>query len=282
MKEGRLIVCATPIGNLEDASPRLARVLAEADLVACEDTRQTRKLLAHLGVTTRMTSYHEVGEKERAQELAERVAGGLRLVLVSDAGTPAVSDPGYHLVAACLERGVPVEVVPGPSAVVAALVVSGLPTDRFCFEGFLPRRPGQRDRRLAELAAEPRTMVFFEAPHRVLATLDAMVAAFGPERPAAAVRELTKLHEQVVRGPLEEVRARLGEQGPRGELTLVVGGVPAGATPQPRPADLAAEVATLVEGGASTRDAVSAVAEATGAPRRSVYQAVLKARGEGG
>ena len=282
MKEGKLIVCATPIGNLEDASPRLARVLAEADLVACEDTRQTRKLLAHLGVTTRMTSYHEVGEKERAQELAERVAGGLRLALVSDAGTPAVSDPGYHLVAACLERGVPVEVVPGPSAVVAALVVSGLPTDRFCFEGFLPRRPGQRDRRLAELAAEPRTMVFFEAPHRVLVTLDAMVAAFGPGRPAAAVRELTKLHEQVVRGPLEEVRARLGEQGPRGELTLVVGGVPAGATPRPRPADLAAEVATLVEGGASTRDAVSAVAEATGVPRRSVYQAVLEARGEGG
>jgi 16S rRNA (cytidine1402-2'-O)-methyltransferase len=282
MKEGKLVVCATPIGNLEDASPRLARVLAEADLVACEDTRQTRKLLAHLGVTTRMTSYHEVGEKERAQELAERVAGGLRLALVSDAGTPAVSDPGYHLVAACLERGVPVEVVPGPSAVVAALVVSGLPTDRFCFEGFLPRRPGQRDRRLAELAAEPRTMVFFEAPHRVLATLDAMVAAFGPGRPAAAVRELTKLHEQVVRGPLEEVRARLGEQGPRGELTLVVGGVPAGATPRPRPADLAAEVATLVEGGASTRDAVSAVAEATGVPRRSVYQAVLEARGEGG
>ena len=282
MKEGRLIVCATPIGNLEDASPRLARVLAEADLVACEDTRQTRKLLAHLGVTTRMTSYHEVGEKERAQELAERVAGGLRLALVSDAGTPAVSDPGYHLVAACLERGVPVEVVPGPSAVVAALVVSGLPTDRFCFEGFLPRRPGQRDRRLAELAAEPRTMVFFEAPHRVLATLDAMVAAFGPGRPAAAVRELTKLHEQVVRGPLEEVRARLGEQGPRGELTLVVGGVPAGATPQPRPAALAAEVATLVEAGTSTRDAVTAVAEATGTPRRSVYQAVLEARGEPG
>ena len=148
MKEGRLTVCATPIGNLEDASPRLARALAEADLVACEDTRQTRKLLAHLGVTTRMTSYHEVGEKERAKELAERVADGLRLALVSDAGMPAVSDPGYHLVAACLERGVPVEVVPGPSAALAALVVSGLPTDRFCFEGFLPRRPGQRDRRL--------------------------------------------------------------------------------------------------------------------------------------
>jgi 16S rRNA (cytidine1402-2'-O)-methyltransferase len=282
MKEGRLIVCATPIGNLEDASPRLARVLAEADLIACEDTRQTRKLLAHLGVTTRMTSYHEVGERERAKELAERVAAGLRLALVSDAGTPAVSDPGYLLVAACVERGVPVEVVPGPSAALAALVVSGLPTDRFVFEGFLPRRPGQRDRRLAELATEPRTIVLFEAPHRVLATLDAMVAAFGPGRPAAAVRELTKVHEQVLRGPLGTVRDELAGQGPRGELTLVVGGAPAGGAAQASPAALAAEVATLVEAGTSTRDAVTAVAEATGAPRRSVYQAVLEARGEPG
>jgi 16S rRNA (cytidine1402-2'-O)-methyltransferase len=279
MKEGRLIVCATPIGNLEDASPRLARTLAEADMIACEDTRQTRKLLAHLGVTTRMTSYHEVGEKERAKELAERVATGLRLALVTDAGTPAVSDPGYLLVTACLARGVPVEVVPGPSAALAALVVSGLPTDRFCFEGFLPRRPGQRDRRLAELATEPRTMVFFEAPHRVLATLDAMVAAFGPERASAAVRELTKVHEQVLRGPLGTVRDELATQGPRGELTLVVGGAPAGSAAQATPAELAAEVATLVAGGTSTRDAVTAVAEATGAPRRSVYQAVLAARG---
>jgi 16S rRNA (cytidine1402-2'-O)-methyltransferase len=230
-----------------------------------------------------MTSYHEVGEKERAAELAERVAAGLRLALVTDAGMPAVSDPGYHLIGACLERGVPVEVVPGPSAAMAALVVSGLPTDRFCFEGFLPRRPGQRDRRLHELAAEPRTMVFFEAPHRVLATLDAMAAAFGPDRNAAAVRELTKVHEQVLRGPLAEVRERLADQGPRGELTLVVGGAPAGsARPAARPADLAADVAHLVEGGTSTRDAVTAVAEATGTPRRSVYQAVLDARGDGG
>jgi 16S rRNA (cytidine1402-2'-O)-methyltransferase len=283
MKEGKLVVCATPIGNLEDASPRLARALAEADLVACEDTRQTRKLLTHLGVTTRMTSYHEVGEKERAKELAERVAGGLHLALVTDAGMPAVSDPGYHLIGACLERGVAVEVVPGPSAAMAALVVSGLPTDRFCFEGFLPRRPGQRDRRLHELAAEPRTMVFFEAPHRVLATLEAMAAAFGPDRAAAAVRELTKVHEQVLRGPLGEVRERLADQGPRGELTLVVGGLPPGAArPAAKPAELAAEVGRLVEGGTSTRDAVTAVAEATGTPRRSVYQAVLDARGEPG
>ena len=283
MKEGKLIVCATPIGNLEDASPRLARALAEADLVACDDTRQTRKLLTHLGVTTRMTSYHEVGERERAKELAERVAGGLRLALVSDAGMPAVSDPGYHLVAACLERGLAVEVVPGPSAALAALVVSGLPTDRFCFEGFLPRRPGQRDRRLAELAAEPRTLVFFEAPHRGLATLDAMAAAFGPDRAAAAVRELTKVHEQVLRGPLGELRERLGAQGPRGELTLVVAGAPPGrAGAAASPADLAVEVGRLVEGGTSTRDAVTAVAEATGTPRRTVYQAVLDARDASG
>jgi len=282
MKEGKLVVCATPIGNLEDASPRLADALAKADLVACEDTRQTRKLLAHLGVATRMTSYHEVGEKERAEELAERVAAGLHLALVSDAGMPAVSDPGYLLVVACLDRGVTVEVVPGPSAALAALVASGLPTDRFCFEGFLPRRPGQRDRRLAELAAEPRTMVFFEAPHRVLATLEAMAAAFGPDRAAAAARELTKLHEQVVRGPLGEVRERLADQGPRGEFTLVVGGAPPGtARPAARPAELAAEVGRMVEGGTSTRDAVSAVAEATGTPRRTVYQAVLEARGGG-
>jgi 16S rRNA (cytidine1402-2'-O)-methyltransferase len=280
MKAGKLTVCATPIGNLEDASPRLARVLAEADLVACEDTRQTRKLLTHLGVRTRTTSYHEVGERDRAEELADRVAAGQRLALVTDAGMPGVSDPGYHLVAACLARGVQVDVVPGPSAVLAALVVSGLPTDRFCFEGFLPRRAGVRDRRLAELATEPRTMVFFEAPHRVLATLTAMAAAFGHDRPCAAVRELTKVHEEVLRGPLDEVRQRLEAAGPRGELTLVVGGVPAVAPAPAAPAGLAAEVAALVAGGSSTRDAVDTVARASRTPRRAVYQAVLDARDE--
>jgi 16S rRNA (cytidine1402-2'-O)-methyltransferase len=166
--------------------------------------------------------------------------------------------------------------VPGPSAVLAALVVSGLPTDRFCFEGFLPRKAGPRDRRLAELAGEPRTLVFFEAPHRMLATLAAMAKAFGPERPAAVTRELTKLHEEVLRGTLAELGERLAAQGPRGEFTLVVAGAP-----EPAGADtseLADEVAHLVEGGASTRDAVGAVARATGTPRRAVYQAVLDAR----
>jgi 16S rRNA (cytidine1402-2'-O)-methyltransferase len=278
MTPGKLVVCGTPIGNLEDAPPRLARVLAEVDLVACEDTRQTRKLLTHLGVKTRMTSYHDVDERDRAQELADRIAAGLRLALVTDAGMPGVSDPGYHLVAACLERGVQVEVVPGPSAVLAALVVSGLPTDRFCFEGFPPRRVGARDRRFAELAAEPRTMVFFEAPHRALATLAAMATAFGGDRPCAVVRELTKVHEEVLRGSLAEVAERLAANGPRGELTLVVGGAPAGRPSAAGAADLATEVAALVAGGASTRDAIATVARASGTPRRAVYQAVIDVR----
>jgi 16S rRNA (cytidine1402-2'-O)-methyltransferase len=280
MTPGKLTVCGTPIGNLEDASPRLARALAEADLVACEDTRQTRKLLTHLGVKTRTTSYHDVDERDRAEQLADRVAAGTRMALVTDAGMPGVSDPGYHLVAACLARGLQVDVVPGPSAVLAALVVSGLPTDRFCFEGFPPRRTGARDRRLAELAAEPRTMVFFEAPHRALATLAAMAEAFGGGRPCAVVRELTKVHEEVLRGSLAEVGERLAANGPRGELTLVVGGAPAARPGSAGSADLAAEVAALVAGGASTRDAIATVARASGTPRNAVYQAVIDVRGD--
>jgi 16S rRNA (cytidine1402-2'-O)-methyltransferase len=273
---GRLVVCATPIGNLGDASPRLATALAEADLVACEDTRQTRKLLAHLGVRARLLSYHDANESARAARLVDEIAGGARVALVSDAGMPAVSDPGHDLIGACLERGLEVEVVPGPSAVLAALVVSGLPADRFCFEGFPPRKPGARARVLAELAGERRTMVFFEAPHRVLATLDAMAAAFGPKRRCAVARELTKLHEQVLRGTLSEVRERLAEQGERGEFTLVVAGAPE--APAAAEVDVVAEVAGLIETGASTRDAVDQVARATGRARRAVYQAVLEAR----
>jgi 16S rRNA (cytidine1402-2'-O)-methyltransferase len=273
---GRLVVCATPIGNLGDVSPRLAEALASADLIACEDTRQTGKLLAHLGVRARLVSYHEANEAERAGRLADEIAGGARVALVSDAGMPAVSDPGHDLIGACLERGLEVQVVPGPSAVLAALVVSGLPTDRFSFEGFLPRRHAARDRALAALAVERRTMVFFEAPHRVLATLEAMAAAFGAERRCAVARELTKLHEQVLRGTLAEVRERLAEQGQRGEFTVVVEGAP----PPPAPAevDVVAEVAGLVEAGSSTRDAVDQVARTAGRPRRAVYQAVLQAR----
>ncbi len=284
--KGKLVVCATPIGNLEDASPRLARTLAAADVVACEDTRQTRKLLSHLGIQARTVSYHQANEPRRAAQLVGEIEAGATVALVSDAGMPGVSDPGHDLIGACLARGITVEAVPGPSAVLTALVVSGLPTDRFCFEGFLPRRSGPRARRLEELAAEPRTIVFFEGPHRALATLDAMIKAFGAQRLCAIARELTKLHEEVLRGPLAEVRDRLalqaqarGEgQGPRGEITLVVGGAPA---PEPREAssaELAAEVARQVEGGLPTKEAISAVARATGSPRRVVYQAVLDAR----
>jgi 16S rRNA (cytidine1402-2'-O)-methyltransferase len=284
-ESGKLVVCATPIGNLGDASPRLARALAEADVVACEDTRHTRKLLAHLGVRARLLSYYEANEPDRAAVLAERIAAGERVALVSDAGMPLVSDPGHDLIGACLARGLRVEVVPGPSAVLAALVVSGLRADRFCFEGFLPRKAPLRARRLAELAGERRTMVLFEAPHRVLATLDAMIEAFGPERPCAVARELTKVHEQVLRGTLAEVRRRLDEQGQRGELTLVVAGAPEAAEAGPggpgAAADQVAEVARLVEAGASTRDAVSEVARAGGHSRRALYQAVLDARSAG-
>lgn len=283
--KGKLVVCATPIGNLGDASPRLARALAEADVVACEDTRHTRKLLAHLGVRARLVSYYEANEPERAAGLVERIEAGERVALVSDAGMPAISDPGHDLIGACLARGLEVEVVPGPSAVLAALVVSGLPTDRFCFEGFLPRKPSARARRLAELAGERRTMVFFEAPHRVLATLDAMIEWFGRERRCALARELTKVHEEVLRGTLAVVRERLADQGERGELTLVVAGAPeepAGESRGAAEADLVAEVGRLVEAGATTRDAVSEVARASGRPRRAVYQAVLAARSGGG
>jgi 16S rRNA (cytidine1402-2'-O)-methyltransferase len=269
------VVCGTPIGNLEDASPRLARALAEADLVACEDTRHTRRLLSHLGVRTRTVAYHEFNERQKARELVDRIADGARVALVSDAGMPTVSDPGYRLVQACLAAGLAVEVVPGPSAVLAALVLSGLPTDRFCFEGFLTRKPGARARRLEELAGEQRTMVFFEAPQRAPATVDAMVEAFGPERRGALARELTKLHEEVVRGTLAEIAARLAAEPARGELTIVVAGAEPAA---PGGDDLAGQVAALVDAGYEAKQAMAKIARATGTPRRVVYQAVLDAR----
>ena len=278
---GALVICGTPIGNLQDASPRLARALAEADVVACEDTREARKLLANLGVRARLVSYHEGNERQRAAQLAERVAAGERVALVSDAGMPVISDPGFLVVRACVERGLPVEVVPGPSAVLTALVVSGLPAHRFCFEGFLPSRPAARDRRLAELAAEPRTMVLFEAPHRLLATLDAMAAAFGAERRAAVCRELTKLHEEVLRGTLAELRALLAEREEiRGEVVVVVEGAPP-APPALDERDLAARVAALVKQGRHSKEAIAEVAREAGVPRRAVYQVWVSARRDG-
>jgi len=270
---GILVLAATPIGNAADAPARLATELATADIVAAEDTRRLRRLVADLGVepTGRVLSYFEGNEARRTTELLDALLTGQRVLLVTDAGMPTVSDPGYRLVAAAVAAGVRVTAVPGPSAVVTALAVSGLPVDRFCFEGFLPRRTGERASRLGELAPERRTLVFFEAARRTATTLAAMAEVFGPDRRAAACRELTKTHEEVRRGSLAEL-ADWAAHGVRGEVTLVVGGAP---TPAP-PADdeLVAAVAELEAQGASRRDAIAEVAHRTGSPRRAVYDVV--------
>ena len=275
---GTLIVAATPIGRADDASSRLASALATADVIAAEDTRRLRRLAGELGVTIagRVVSYFEGNEERRTAELVYAMRDGSDVLLVTDAGMPSVSDPGYRLVAAAVEADLPVSVLPGPSAVLAALAVSGLPVDRFSFEGFLPRRQGERRRRLAELATERRTMVFFEAPRRTAAALAAMAEVFGADRPAAVCRELTKTHEEVRRGTLDEL-ASWAEAGVLGEVTLVVAGADPSAASPPSDADLVAEVAALEAEGMSRRDAIAQVARTSGARRRDVYDAVHRA-----
>jgi 16S rRNA (cytidine1402-2'-O)-methyltransferase len=278
MTVGVLVLAGTPIGDPADASPRLARELASADVVAAEDTRRLRRLTRELGVEPagRVVSYYDANESSRTPELVEALLAGSRVLVVTDAGMPSVSDPGYRLVAAAVAAGVPVTAVPGPSAVLTALAVSGLPVDRFCFEGFLPRKAGERARRLAELAAEPRTMVFFEAPHRLASALAAMADALGDDRPAAVCRELTKTYEEVRRAGLREL-AGWAAEGVRGEVTVVVAGAVAGEAA--RPADLVAEVESLVSGrGVRLKDATGTVAAAHGVSRRALYDAVLAAR----
>ena len=274
---GTLVLAATPIGRADDASPRLASELSTADLIAAEDTRRLRRLCADLGVAPkgRVVSYFEGNEVQRTNQLLDALRAGDRVVLVTDAGMPSVSDPGYRLVAAAVAENLPVTVVPGPSAVLAALTVSGLPVDRFCFEGFLPRRAGERSRRLAELVMEPRTMVFFEAPHRLAAMLSALATAFGDDRPAVVCRELTKTYEEVRRAGLGEL-AEWAADGVRGEVTVVV----AGARPDQVADDdrLVAEVEHLVETGSRLKDATAAVAAGAGTSRRALYQTVLAAR----
>ncbi|MGH2740066.1 MAG: 16S rRNA (cytidine(1402)-2'-O)-methyltransferase [Actinomycetota bacterium] len=221
---GTLWLVGTPIGNLGDVSERAKETLSRVDLIACEDTRRTRGLLSHLGVRApRLVSFFEANEQRKVPELLGHLRDGLDIALVSDAGMPALSDPGYRLVAACAEEGIAVDVVPGPAAAVAALVVSGLPTDRFVFEGFLPRRPGKRRKRLEQLATEPRTIVLFESPRRVASLLEELREIFGDRR-AAVVRELTKVHQEVLRGRLSEL-AEQTSGGVRGEVTLVVEGL---------------------------------------------------------
>lgn len=272
---GVLVLAATPIGRVTDAPPRLAEELAGADVVAAEDTRRLKRLTSELGITLtgRVVSYFEGNEAARTPALVEALLAGERVVLATDAGMPSVSDPGYRLVAAAVAEGITVTAVPGPSAVLTALAVSGLPVDRFCFEGFLPRKAGERARRLQGLATEERTMVFFEAPHRTAVTLAAMAEAFGPDRAGAVCRELTKTHEEVRRGPLGELAEWAGE-GVRGEVTVVVTGAAATAVVGNDPDSLLAAVADLEAGGTSRKDAIVEVARLAGVPKREVYNLV--------
>jgi len=269
---GTLFVIGTPIGNLEDLSERARRVLGEVRTVAAEDTRRTGRLLEHVGARPRLLSFFEGNERERLAELLALLRGGEDLGLVTDAGMPTISDPGYRLVAACAEAGIPVEVVPGPSAAIAALAVSGLPTDRFAFEGFLPRSGTARRDRLAALASESRTTVLFESPRRVSRTLDDLRDACGDRR-AVLCRELTKLHQEVIRGTLSELAGATRDRDLKGEVTLVVEGLgeraPTGSVEDA--VELARE---LVSGGARKRDAAKGAAKRTGVSARAVYEAL--------
>jgi 16S rRNA (cytidine1402-2'-O)-methyltransferase len=276
---GRLVLGGAPLGQPGDVGPRLREALATADVLAVEDTRRLHRLASDLEVVLsgRVVTFHETVERSRLPGLVEAMVGGATVLLLTDAGMPSVSDPGYTLVRAAVDAGVAVTSVPGPSAVTTALALSGLPVDRFCFEGFLPRKGGERRSRLTSLAAEPRTMVFFESPHRLADALVDAVAAFGASRAAAVCRELTKTHEEVRRGPLSELAAWAAE-GVRGEITLVV----AGAEPsvvERSPSELAALVAAEEAAGADRKEAIRTVMARTGLPRRSVYDAVVAAKG---
>jgi 16S rRNA (cytidine1402-2'-O)-methyltransferase len=268
------VLAATPIGDVADASPKLVTELTNADVIAAEDTRRLRRLLEQLGVETnaRILSYFEGNEARRTDDLVRLLEQGARVVVVSDAGMPAVSDPGFRLVAAAVAAGFRVTAVPGPTAVVTALAVSGLPVDRFCFEGFLPRKASERMRRLSELAAEPRTMVFFEAPHRAAATLAAMASVFGSDRPSAVCRELTKTYEEIRRGPLQEL-AEWADSAVRGEITIVVGGA---TTPNADLEAAAKEAVSLTAGGMKLKAAVAQVARQQGVAKNALYDLALK------
>lgn len=275
---GRVILAATPLGSVGDASARLRTALADAPVIAAEDTRRLRRLAADLGVTIggRVVSFFEGNETARLPSLLDALTDGLDVLVVTDAGMPSVSDPGYRLVAAAVADGFTVTCLPGPSAVLAALAVSGLPVDRFCFEGFLPRKGGERRRALAALSDEPRTIVFFEAPHRLADALADCVRAFGGDRPGAVCRELTKTYEEVWRGPLSVLAERAAD-GVRGEITVVV----AGAVPSTEPvaaADLAEAVAAREVAGVHRKAAVAEVAVHFGVPKRAVFDAVVAAK----
>jgi 16S rRNA (cytidine1402-2'-O)-methyltransferase len=279
MAGAMLYVVGTPIGNLEDISLRALRVLKGVDLIACEDTRHTRKLLDHYGIATRTISYHEHNEPSRAAELVQRLEHGEHIALVSDAGMPGVSDPGYRVVKAAVDRGIPVVPIPGPAAFVAALAASGLPTDAFQFGGFVPSKTGERRQALAQVADAPETQIFYEAPHRLLETLQDIVEILGPERPVVVARELTKLHEEFVRGPAIEVLRSLKDRegGIRGEITLLLGRPKTQKTVSIT-ADIRARLTALqAERNLDQKAALKAVAKEFGISKSEAYRRLQQA-----
>jgi 16S rRNA (cytidine1402-2'-O)-methyltransferase len=272
---GLLYLVATPIGNLEDITYRAVRVLGEVDAIACEDTRETRKLLDRYGIRKPTISYHEHNEAERAAELAARMLAGERVALVSDAGMPLVSDPGYRLVRAAIESGIRIEPIPGASAALTALAASGLPTDVFRFGGFLPPKTGQRERLLQELENEPATLIFYEAPHRILEALETIESVLGP-RPVVVARELTKLHEEILRGTAAQIHAVLAARAAiKGEMTLLIGKATA---PKAEQGPVKDAVEELVRAGAERMQAIKQVARRRGLSKHEVYEQLLDER----
>jgi 16S rRNA (cytidine1402-2'-O)-methyltransferase len=278
---GRLVLVGTPIGNLEDITRRALRTLEEAEVIACEDTRRARKLLGHYGIRAReLIAYHEANERRKASMLLERIGSGSEVVLISDAGMPGLSDPGFRLVEACAERGYEVVVVPGPTSVVSALALSGLPPGRFAFEGFLPRKTSDRRRRIAELRAEERTLVVFESPHRIAESLGDLIEGLG-DRPAVVARELTKMHETVHRGGLSHLKQLADEGALRGEIVIVVSGSVRGGGESASPESLAERAGQLIDEGMDRKAAMTAVAQEAGVSKRQVFDALVEAkRGE--
>lgn len=278
---GMLILVPTPIGNLGDISPRAAEALAQADFIAAEDTRVSIKLLNHLGLKKQLVSYHEHNKQESGPHILSRLQNGESCALVTDAGTPAISDPGEDLVRLCRENGIPVTAIPGPCAAITALAMSGLPTGRFTFEGFLSVNKRSRREHLQSLLEETRTMIFYEAPHKLLTTLGDMLEAFGADRPICLCRELTKLHEEAVKTTIGQALSYYQENSPRGEYVLIVGGAAPKVQAAPSMEECIDRVNTLRQSGLSMKDAVKQVSKDAGIPRNTLYDAALQAsRGE--
>jgi 16S rRNA (cytidine1402-2'-O)-methyltransferase len=275
---GRLILCATPIGNLEDMSPRAVDTLRGADVIACEDTRRARKLFTHFGITVRdLVVYNEATELRKASDLVKQIAAGRTVVLISDAGMPGLSDPGFRLVTLCIEQGLDVSVIPGPNAAVSALVISGLAPARFVFEGFLPRKRGDRRRRFESLIDEPRTIVFYESPHRIAETLEDVLEVLG-DRPVALARELTKMYEEVRRGTVTEVLDGVRSVPPRGEIVVVVQGAVHESKQEPTSDELAAKARALMDAGVPRKDALAQVARDEDVSKKKVFDALVESK----